>query len=266
MKNKLLFSAVVVVIIAGLFVYIKDTFETSSVDYVKEEVKTPAKRTERINTAVADAFIEESDELSLLDTLDELSGETMTERFFAYYDEKIGLDNEDAAIGTRQKVLFDFLASENVDEILNDFKIYTKNDLVVIKTSGESKQNYQNSFDSNILLYVDPDTLENELTIFRRAQNLDSNEEKREELSKLPAIRESYKSLQKSLIATSVPEEAVDIHLDLVNSIGLIVDRIEGMEKLLEDPLLAKAYAAAYEGQASVFIDAYTEVESYFGN
>ncbi|MCI5108683.1 MAG: hypothetical protein MRY49_02445 [Candidatus Pacebacteria bacterium] len=267
MKDKLLVGAIVLIIILGLGTYLKNVFDTSPIEYAKEE-DSPAQRVENSNsnTLLAEVFVEQSDELSLLDTLDELSGDTMTERFFAYYDARIGLDTENVAVGTRQEVLFDFLEQENITELLNDFKKYDQKDLTIVPAIENARKNYQNSFESSVTLYVNPDNLENELTIFRRAQSLGTNDEKRSEIRNLNAIKESYRSLQKSFIAISVPSDATEIHLKLINSIGLIIDRIEGMEKLVEDPLLARIYASAYEEQASVFIDAYKSLEEYFKN
>ncbi len=264
-KQTVLIVTIVIISFVGIFLYIRSVEFGGKTQYTQKETihQTNSQTAQRVSsTEVIDAFIETNEDLNVLDVLHSINN-SLTERFLTYYDEKIGLETQGVDIPTREKVLRDFLVQENFENILKNYPLYTTTDLRTVAASENTFAQYKKGFETSVALNLKISELENELSVFRKAQTMTNKQHKEIEIQKLTGIQKNYTALRDSLLLLYVPSDALIIHLDLVNSINFIINRIEGMQTLIADPLRAQIYASSYEKDAHIFIDSYTKLTSY---
>ena len=126
--------------------------------------------------------------------------------------------------------------------------IYFEKDISIIKDTqlNESlKRAYFNEA-ANIITRNSV-TSRNEAAILEDALNSNNPEI----LLELAPIKQTYQNMRDEMLALSVPEEYVKVHLDLINVYHAIFRDIEGMELAFSDPLYTMLRMKRYEDDAS---------------
>lgn len=119
-------------------------------------------------------------------------------------------------------------------------KTYTESDITV--TSSGSLRTYGNSIGS-ILQAPIPKGYEQELEIITRVTNTENTED----LEKLKLNIERYEGVLAELIDLPVPKALKEAHLTLINSVNSILEGVQGMLLIEQDPVGATKMISRYE-------------------
>ena len=84
------------------------------------------------------------------------------------------------------------------------------------------------------------------------------------ELTALAALRAEHEAVIAALLKISVPADAADIHLALVNTIARIAQLTENMENILEDPVRAISSAQEFAQEEKNLLANYESINKYF--
>lgn len=161
-----------------------------------------------------------------------------------------------------QADLISLFAEKNYSLMPN--KIYTEKDLKILDDESPSAlHSYGNSV-VKIITENTPKKTDNELLILEKA--LKSNNP--EEVKKYDIIIKSYKKMISGLLGVFVPisEDAVEIHISLLNSISSIISNIEAMKKVFDDPILATSNITSFINNSNAFLTSWFGLQVYFKN
>ncbi|MEX1028393.1 MAG: hypothetical protein WD049_10390 [Candidatus Paceibacterota bacterium] len=194
------------------------------------------------------------------------SGEdaTLTVQFREYLSastNNASVSDADAAVAAdNTQLVRDFLAQHDIAAYLQRYNKTTRDDLT-ITASGDIQ-----TYGTRVLgafINADPETIGTELVLYQRARETDDAVERERLLTELAVIHQRYERIRQNLVQVPTPEQAVEAHLKLVNSVALMVKRTEGMAAMEADPIRAVVDAGAYPVFADTFVDAYEEMMAY---
>lgn len=210
-----------------------------------------------------ESLINSSEPLNVADVVYTLN-DSLTERFLRLYDERIGLLNQDAGIEERQAVLAEFVETEDIPALLQNYPQFSSDDLSLVEATDTTKENYKIAFEQSISINASLSDLENEFALYRRIQNQDLTQEERESLiQKIEDVELVYITLFNSLISQSVPTDIATQHIDLMNSLSGMIYRTQGLQYANSDPLRARFHAEVYKETAERFLNAWQEISAY---
>lgn len=157
--------------------------------------------------------------------------------------------------------LENFLNASILQEIKSQpVKVFGEGDFQVDRAETPEKIKAYGEKIAQIMNTKPPQPLEDELTIFERAEkNNDPNE-----LKKLDPLIEQYRFIENSLLKTTVPESALSIHINFANGVTGMIFSITGLKYLMTDPIRALPGVDAYDQNFSNFINGLLQFKSYF--
>ena len=125
-------------------------------------------------------------------------------------------------------------------------KLYTTKDINVKPTNTQNISVYFNalgtSFSNNDVIIQ-----QSELDILNRAVV----SEKKSDIDKLDPIILGYKQILADLQKMSVPSEAVNLHLELLNNTNIVATDVENMKSTLSDPIKGLIGIKRFQGDYS---------------
>ena len=140
-------------------------------------------------------------------------------------------------------------------------RTYTASDLSIIKASDDTAlRTYGNAMGTIVKKYSIKN--ENELVIFERAVRNDNPEE----LKNLDPILAAYEGMLREMISVSVPQNAVSIHVALLNSMSGIFSTIQAMRVIYSDPSTALLSVSEYVNYSKKQGETLKGVSDLFGN
>lgn len=131
----------------------------------------------------------------------------------------------------------------NPEYISSQGTVYTEKNLRIEKIVNSSTKDIYSSALFDSIKKRSPKNSENELYIFSRAVQ----EESQTELQKLDPIILAYKGIIADMLEMKVPSDIVSLHLELLNSASNILSNIQAMRKLFTDPVLSLSAVKQYE-------------------
>jgi len=191
-----------------------------------------------------------------------ISGEapTKTEEFAqSFFQDYITLRNSNNLFEEYEK---NNLINDYVDSVIKTntlIKDYTVADLNISQNINKASSiDYGNTL-GGIILKHSFET-ENELTIF----NNSIIKEDIEEIEKLNPIINAYKNILKDSLEMLVPQDAINEHITFVIGIASIVESIESMYAIYNDPIKAIVGISNYEQSVFLLKDAFRNMRNYF--
>ena len=137
---------------------------------------------------------------------------------------------------------------------------YTPTDLKISNTENTTAiKKYGNNTGAVFVNNVLPNT-ENEMVIVGRALNTEDPAV----LVKLDPILLNYHKILNELLVVSVPKSAGGPHLDLVNSLSLIIETVEAMKTTFTDPITGLTALKNYPENLQNFGDTISNLKTYF--
>ena len=98
------------------------------------------------------------------------------------------------------------------------------------------------------------------MTILKNA--IDTEDEG--ELAKLDPIIQSYRKIVADLLAMSIPQDSVNIHLGFLNSMSNILANVEAMRQSFSDPIKAFAGLSQYQKHLDDLSVATQKIKDYY--
>jgi len=137
---------------------------------------------------------------------------------------------------------------------------YTSADLKISNTENTTAiKKYGNDTGAVFVNNALPNT-ENEMVIVGRALNTEDPKL----LAKLDPILLNYHKILNELLAVSVPKSAENQHLDLVNSLSLMIETVEAMKTTFTDPITGLTALKNYPENLQNFGDTVSNLKTYF--
>lgn len=84
------------------------------------------------------------------------------------------------------------------------------------------------------------------------------------ELKKLDPIIASYKGVISDLVNLEIPSDAVDVHLNFLNSYSNLLSTVEAMRVLFTDPVRSFSAIGLYQGQSQELVSSVEKLSLYF--
>jgi len=138
--------------------------------------------------------------------------------------------------------------------------VYTrKNIRVGSKTSKELIQAYSNSI-TQILINRAIEDKGTTLDIISHAVK----NQNQAELKKLDPIIASYKGVMSDLVNMEIPSDAVDVHLNFLNSYSNLLSTVESMRVLFTDPVRSFSVIGLYQQQSQDLVSSVEKLSLYF--
>lgn len=133
-----------------------------------------------------------------------------------------------------------------------DFQVDTSETLEKIKAYGEKIAEIMNT--------KPPQPLEDELTVFERAETKNDPNE----LKKLEPLIAQYRWIEDSLLKTVVPESALPNHIAFTNGVSGMAYSITGLRYIMTDPIRALPGVDVYDRNFANFINSLLQFKNYF--
>jgi hypothetical protein len=191
---------------------------------------------------------------------DSSDGLTETEKFSQeFFREYLSLKN--SGISFDDEGVQDFFLSSTLEkaQIAGSSNVYTSDDInIIYDNSREAVRAYGNAMGNIISKYSVEK--ENEAVILKNAVETNS----KKELEKLDPIIVAYKDHIRDFLTVSVPQNAVGVHLRLINSFSSLAYTIEGMRVVFEDPLTTLNSIAVYQSDVQELADSFIDSNEYF--
>jgi type II secretory pathway pseudopilin PulG len=138
-------------------------------------------------------------------------------------------------------------------------KTYTEADIVVIdKHDSETVKEYGNQI--GLIFQKNTISTRSEGAIVK--DSLEKNDPKI--LTELDPIIESYRRIEGELKLVTVPRGAVQVHIDILNSMGLAIYTAESMKKSFVDPLIALQGVGKYQEASAKIFEAIRSLQTFF--
>lgn len=163
--------------------------------------------------------------------------------------------------GTYDPQAFDFLVAQaaNVQFEQRQQAAYTIDDIKTTPdTSVAEAKRYEQAFQKAITPVTDIG--EYELTTYGRA--IESGD--KSEFEKLTAAAAIYRSIADDLLTITVPEDAAQAQLDLINSFNTFADILLTMDSTPEDPVLSFVVTRNFIEGEDAIKTAYSQIDIYF--
>jgi hypothetical protein len=139
------------------------------------------------------------------------------------------------------------------------YKEYTANDLRIINDGSElALRKYANEMGLALATYSTQE--ENEGVIIRRSVD----REDKSEMKKVDRIITSYENILAASLKVEVPQEAVTIHLGVLNAYSDTIMTIKGMRGIYDDPFTAVQAISHYQDASRGLLNAFLEVKGFF--
>lgn len=132
-------------------------------------------------------------------------------------------------IPTQEKLINE--VTSNVPQIKTK-KIYTTKDIVVTADSKEAQRNYGNRVMEILGRHTGATS---QATLFAISKATDNSDPR--ELAPLAGIQQEYESLVYDLADVDVPATLVPLHIQVLNTLGVIAATFDDMKLVLTDPL-----------------------------
>ena len=137
---------------------------------------------------------------------------------------------------------------------------YTANNIHIIQqTDKQTAQNYLGDINQS-LKTNSPKNTESELVILDKAVKSG----KESDLAKLDPIIAGYRGIIVDLISINVPSDAVNLHLNFLNTISNITANIEAMRQTFSDPVRSFAGVSQYKIHALDLVTSMEKLDQYF--
>ncbi|MEX0672794.1 MAG: hypothetical protein WDZ82_03390 [Candidatus Paceibacterota bacterium] len=192
--------------------------------------------------------------------------DSWTREFLEYYNQTVDeplINYSDISEFDRSKALRGFLERADVKNELRRFRAYTQKDLTINdKVADEDRRDYGNKVAQ---IFIDNSSPYNvtSLSIYRKAREIDDGGLREELINELRNTRLRYERMQNELVQLNVPEDAVEVHLALLNSSSLLEKRVAGMTLFSLDPIRGVVNAGAYKPQSKYFVESYEQLVAY---
>lgn len=181
--------------------------------------------------------------------------ETFSRELFAQYlqAKKTGVFSEEEI---RNRLLTSF-ADDALPTFANE-RDFTASDVHAVPATEGSIRTYANSV-AAIILDSKPASTENELIIFERAVTTGN----REDLSLLDPLIQSYQRAFEKASIIAVPENAILVHVNLINSLQSIHHSVSAMQQVFTNPLPTLAAVRSYPDDAAGLVRAFQDLAAY---
>lgn len=154
-----------------------------------------------------------------------------------------------------------FLNASVLQEMKNQpVKTYGEGDFQVDKSETLEKIKAYGEKIAEIMNTKPPQPLEDELTIFERAETKNDPNE----LKKLEPLIDQYRWIESSLLKTVVPESALPNHIAFTNGVSGMAYSITGLRYIMTDPIRALPGVDTYDRNFANFINSLLQFKSYF--
>jgi len=160
--------------------------------------------------------------------------------------------------GTDKQTILDTATAAIMNATTTQF---TLSDIIISTVvSSSTKKQYGNDLASSFFTGTNKDKVESEMVIINRAvKNADENE-----LSNLDPIIESYSKTISKILLVSVPSDAINIHLNLLNDLLLIKDGLQKTKVSFRDPVTGIVGIREYKsGSENLLLDL-ADIKNYF--
>lgn len=164
------------------------------------------------------------------------------------------------------------LNAENQDKLMTDLsnsviqiikpKIYTANDIKnMVEDNPDTIKKYGNDVATIINTNLKKESF-NEVTYLNNYMEKNSSAD----LQKVVLSSNNYKKTLQDMIEISVPQNALETHLNLVNSISSFSKSLEGMIMINDDPIVSLVSLKNYQEGMSAMLNAVNDLGIYFKN
>jgi len=165
------------------------------------------------------------------------------------------------------KVITTFFEQNNIQEYIQSFPHYTNTDISTENTiNRETIKRYSSSITRAFYSHLPKHSTDDEYALFKKAQQATTPEARQLYSNQLQIAGDRYRNILHDLLEIPVPRDAIEKHLALINSLSLIITRIEGMQNLYTEPVRAIIDAGAYRGQIPALVRSYNALGAYFEN
>ncbi|MEX0930399.1 MAG: hypothetical protein WDZ79_01830, partial [Candidatus Paceibacterota bacterium] len=188
-----------------------------------------------------------------------------TRAFLEHYNQSVEVplsDYHDIGPDERKEALRSFLERSEVKNELRRFRTYTSKDLTVHDDLSEDAFRRYGNEVAQVFIDNSSPYEETALTIYHKAREYDG-ETQDALLDELRRTRQRFENIQLGLAALSIPTDAVDVHIDLLNGLSLLEKRTAGMTLFSLDPIRGVINAGGFKAQSKYFVSAYLQLEEY---
>lgn len=205
-----------------------------------------------------DAFDEKTiqEKINEVPAKPETETERMSREFFAGYLELKQQGGGKISSEAMQGLVYDTFLSASLSE---EGKRYDTTDMRTQEPRENALREYGNQVGALIAKHS-PSDMDDPFTIFKRALQTENPDE----LTDLGRYTALYNALTADLLALPVPEQAVKIHLELLNALQGISDNTAAFEKLFTDSLKAMPAIPQYQKNAEALSLALKKLQALF--
>jgi hypothetical protein len=138
----------------------------------------------------------------------------------------------------------------------------------LIKTSQDNSKTALHSYGNTvgtIFIKDSPKVIENELTVFENAITIkNAGQNPANELAKLDDIVTGYQKVVRDLKLVTVPSDAKDLHVALLNGVGQVLSGIESLRASYDDPVRGLPTISFYQSAIENLKESMTQLYAYF--
>ncbi len=160
------------------------------------------------------------------------------------------------------------IVADTVDNLKKEaeYRMFSIKDINVSKdSSDETIRNYGNAMADAILDNATTEKTRSEIKILNDITT--KNEVTEKDIKDIQIIAEVYKGTLEDSLAISVPKEFTKEHLDLINVYNALYHDMEGMTKIVDDPVVAllriKRYQDDVDGLVIAFQNMYEALDNH---
>ncbi len=145
----------------------------------------------------------------------------------------------------------------------NEVKItateYTPDQFSVVYDSPQSINAYANYVVGVLRTYLNPNQ-QSEIEILQTALQKDDPNL----IKQLSTRADNYRAIVKSLLTAKVPQSALMLHTDFVNTVSLLAETVNAMSMVQSDSVTALSALTTYQSTGLLFDQQFTSLNNYF--
>ncbi len=184
---------------------------------------------------------------------------TATEKFsrelFAKYVN--AKQNGDIKNGGYEELLLQYAEQSNKEDVV----IYKETDLKKIDPGEQNIKTYGNNF-AKIIKEKNKKYPKNELALLDEI--IKENPGTQERFEEFKEISNRYSEIKEEMLKMEVPENALKIHTQIINLLGMISISVENMQYTFSDPIKSLTWVSTYPHAVDLLLKTLVDLKDYF--